>query len=162
VTDRVAVVIGGTSGVGREVAIGLGEADAHVVSTGRRLPMVNEVWRRFATPASERLRLAAMLSSRPEIDALRDAAVEEFDRVDILVNAAGVTVKRPPPDVSEEEWNRIMDVNLTGMLRACQSFFPFLSARKRGRIVNIASLAAFASLFEVAAYNSSKGRRSWR
>jgi NAD(P)-dependent dehydrogenase (short-subunit alcohol dehydrogenase family) len=155
-SGRIAVVIGATSGIGRELAVGLAEAGADVIPTGRRAAMLDEVCAAIRDAGVRTLQITCDVRSRGEINALRDTVVKEFGRVDTLVNAAGVTVKRPTLDVLEEEWNRIMDVNLTGMLRASQSFFPVLSKHRRGRIINIASLGAFASLFQVAAYNSSK------
>jgi NAD(P)-dependent dehydrogenase (short-subunit alcohol dehydrogenase family) len=96
------------------------------------------------------------VGERASVDALRDAVLAEFGQVDILINSAGATAKRPTLDVDEEEWNKILNINLTGILRTCQSFYQSLAAYKRGRIVNIASVAGFVSLFQVAAYNSSK------
>ena len=76
--------------------------------------------------------------------------------MDILVNAAGRTKRTPTKDLPEEEWQGILDTNLTGMLRGCQAFYEPLIASKRGRIVNIASLSSFVGLHEVAAYCASK------
>jgi NAD(P)-dependent dehydrogenase (short-subunit alcohol dehydrogenase family) len=76
--------------------------------------------------------------------------------VDILVNAAGRTARRPTTEVSEEEWAAIMDTNLTGMLRACQAFHEPLRASGRGRVVNVASLSSYVAFHEVAAYGASK------
>lgn len=155
-SGRVAVVTGGTSGIGREIAIGLAEAGAHVVPTGRRESLVGAVCAEIRSTGVRTLEMPCDVGVRASVDALRDAVVAEFGQVDILVNSAGVTAKRPTLDVDEEEWNKILNVNLTGILRACQSFYKPLAAHKRGRIVNIASVAGFASLFQVAAYNSSK------
>jgi NAD(P)-dependent dehydrogenase (short-subunit alcohol dehydrogenase family) len=96
------------------------------------------------------------VGARESVDALRDAVVSRFGVVDILVNAAGITKRTPTKDLSEQEWHGIMDTNATGMLRCCQSFYEALLANARGRIVNIASLASYVSLYEVAAYSASK------
>jgi NAD(P)-dependent dehydrogenase (short-subunit alcohol dehydrogenase family) len=86
----------------------------------------------------------------------RDAVLAQFGEVDILVNAAGQIFRKPTMDVTEQEWNNLFDVNLTGMLRSCQSFYEPLAKNKRGRIVNIASLNSFVSLVQVTAYAASK------
>ena len=155
-TGRVAVVTGGTSGIGREISIGLAEAGAHVVPTGRRASLLPGICKEIRSLGVRTLEIACDVGGRASVEALRDAVMTEFGQVDILVNSAGVTAKRPTLDVDEEEWNRILNINLTGILRTCQAFYKPLAANKRGRIVNIASIAGFASLFQVAAYSSSK------
>jgi NAD(P)-dependent dehydrogenase (short-subunit alcohol dehydrogenase family) len=155
-TGRVAVVMGGTSGIGRVLAVSLAEAGADVVATGRRANLVNEVAADIEKAGRKSLRQPTDASSRQSIDALRDAALKEFGRIDILVNAAGQIFRKPTITIAEDEWNKLMDVNLTGTLRACQSFYEALAANGQGRIVNIASLNSYVSFFEVAAYAASK------
>jgi len=87
---------------------------------------------------------------------LRDAAIAAFGGVEILVNCAGKTKRTPTLQVSKEEWNDIIETNLTGTLLACQVFAPHMMERRYGRIVNIASLSSFVALHEVAAYSASK------
>jgi NAD(P)-dependent dehydrogenase (short-subunit alcohol dehydrogenase family) len=164
---RVAVVIGGTSGLGREIALGLAEAGADVIPSGRRADLVAQVCAEIEKLGRKTLRYPVDVSSRASIDALRDAAVAfgtangHADRrvdghVDILVNAAGRMAKIPARDVAESDWNSVQDTNVTGMLRACQAFFEPLRASARGRIINIASLNSFVSLTGVSAYAVSK------
>jgi NAD(P)-dependent dehydrogenase (short-subunit alcohol dehydrogenase family) len=153
---RVAVVIGGTSGLGREIALGLAEAGADVIPTGRRADLVAQVCAEIEKLGRKTLRYPVDVSSRASIDALRDAAVAFAGHVDILVNAAGRMAKIPARDVAESDWNSIQDTNVTGMLRACQAFFEPLRASARGRIINIASLNSFVSLTGVSAYAVSK------
>jgi len=155
-TGRVAVVIGGTSGIGRKLAGGLAAAGADVVPTGRREPMIEEACAEIEQAGRQTLRHVCDASSRDSIDRFRDRVLERFDRVDVLLNAAGQTQRKPTAEVTEEDWHRIMDVNLTGMLRACQSFYGPLAANRRGRIVNIASLTSFLGFLEVTAYATSK------
>jgi NAD(P)-dependent dehydrogenase (short-subunit alcohol dehydrogenase family) len=156
-TGRVAVVIGGTSGIGRTLAAGLAAAGADVVPTGRREAMIEEVCAEIESAGGKTLRQACDIGSRESVDRFRDAVLERFGRVDVLLNAAGQTFRKPTADVAEEQWNRILDVNLTGMLRTCQSFYRPLAASRRGRIVNIASLTSFVAFYEVTAYAASKG-----
>jgi NAD(P)-dependent dehydrogenase (short-subunit alcohol dehydrogenase family) len=155
-TGRVAVVMGGTSGLGRAIAIGLAEAGADVVPTGRRENLVDEVCSEIERGGRRTLRHAADVLDRSKIDAFRDAVLAKFGSADILVNAAGRTFRKPTKDVGEQEWSALLDTNLTGMLRACQSFYEPLRATGHGRVINIASLSSFVSLYEVAAYSASK------
>ena len=155
-TGRVAVVIGGTSGLGRELAIGLAEAGAHVIPTGRREQLLDAVCKEVERAGVRTLRHACDAGKRESIDRFRDAVLAEFGQVDVLVNAAGRIFRKPTVNVSEQEWNDLFDINLTGMLRACQSFYAPLSAGGSGRIVNIASLNSYVSLLEVTAYAASK------
>ncbi len=155
-SGRVAVVVGGTSGLGRAIAIGMAEAGADVVPSGRREAQVDEVCGKVEAAGRRTLRHPVDISARASIDALRDAVMKEFGSVDILVNAAGRTKRTPTKDLPEDEWQGILDTNLTGMLRVCQAFYEPLVASKRGRIVNIASLSSFVGLHEVTAYCASK------
>jgi NAD(P)-dependent dehydrogenase (short-subunit alcohol dehydrogenase family) len=156
-SGRVAVVMGGTSGLGRKMAVGLAAAGADVVPTGRREALVAEACHEVELAGGKTMALVCDIGSRPSIDYFRDAVLERFGHVDILLNAAGQTLRKPTQQVAEEDWSRIFDVNVTGMLRSCQAFYPALAANRRGRIVNIASLTSFVAFYEVAAYAASKG-----
>jgi NAD(P)-dependent dehydrogenase (short-subunit alcohol dehydrogenase family) len=155
-TERVAVVIGATSGIGRTLALGLAAHGANVVPTGRRRDAVETVCREIERAGRRTLAHATDITSRKSIEALRDRVMEHFGRVDILVNAAGITFLRPTIEVSEAEWEELFDTNLTGGLRACQVFHAPLKASGHGRIVNIASLGSFLAFNEVAAYCAAK------
>jgi len=155
--NRVAVVIGGTSGLGRTIALALADAGADVVPTGRRTELVDAVCAEVERAGRRTLRKPADVDSRASIDSFRDAVVNDLGAVDILVNAAGRIAKTPANAISEAEWEGILNTNVTGMLRACQSFYEPLRRSGRGRIVNIASLNSFVSLTGVASYAASKG-----
>lgn len=155
-SNRTAVVIGGTSGLGRAIAVALARSGANVVPCGRRKELVAEVCAEIKSVGRKTLQKTVDVSSRESIDALRGAVLEKFGGADILVNAAGRTARKPTNEVSEEEWIEILDTNLTGVLRVCQSFYEPLKQSGRGRIINIASLASFVAFFEVAAYGASK------
>lgn len=155
-TGRTAVVIGATSGIGRAIALGLAEAGADVVPTGRRAKLAKEAARDVEARGRRSLAIAADVSDANSIQTLADAVLEKFGKVDILVNAAGRTVRRPTIEVSDAEWNEIMDTNLTGMLRACRIFGRHMIERRYGRIINIGSLTSVLALYEVAAYGASK------
>lgn len=153
---RVAVCIGGTSGIGRAIAHGLAEAGADVVCTSRRQEQVDAVADEIEAIGQKTLRVASDVLDKTSLDGLLGACVDAFGKVDILVNSAGRTKREPSLDVSEESWNAILETNLTGTLRSCQVFGRHMISNGYGRIVNIASLSTFVSLFEVAAYAASK------
>ncbi|AFL90515.1 dehydrogenase of unknown specificity, short-chain alcohol dehydrogenase like protein [Terriglobus roseus DSM 18391] len=153
---RVAVVIGGTSGIGHAMSLGLAKAGADVVSTGRRVEQVNEVATEIEALGRRTLRQPTDQTHRDQIEALLEACIQEFGKVDILVNCAGKIKRSPTLTVSEEEWKDIIDTNLTGMLRACQVFGKHMIDKQYGRIINIASLNSYVALNEVAAYAASK------
>jgi len=151
-----AVVIGGTSGIGLAMALGLADAGADVAASSRRQEQVNEAASAIEAKGVKALRVASDVGDRASLEALLTAAVTEFGKVDILINCAGRIKRAPTVDFPEEEWNDIMDTNVTGTLRACQIFGKHMLERGYGRIINIASLNTFVSLREVAAYAASK------
>jgi NAD(P)-dependent dehydrogenase (short-subunit alcohol dehydrogenase family) len=155
-TDKVAVVIGGTSGIGRAIAHGLAEAGADVVATSRRVEQVEAAAKEIEDRGRRTLRVSSDVSDKSSLENMRDQAIAEFGKVDILVNCAGRTKRAPTIDFAEADWNEIFDTNLTGTLRACQVFGQHMIDRGKGRIINIASLSTFVALFEVAAYSASK------
>jgi NAD(P)-dependent dehydrogenase (short-subunit alcohol dehydrogenase family) len=153
---RTAVVIGGTSGIGRMLALGLAEAGADVVATGRRQSHVDAVADDIEARGRRTLRLAADVGDRATLERLRDAILTELDHVDVLVNCAGRTKRAPTLEMDEAEWHAILETNLTGTWRACQVFGAHFLERQYGRVINIASLSSFVALYEVAAYAASK------
>jgi NAD(P)-dependent dehydrogenase (short-subunit alcohol dehydrogenase family) len=155
-SGRVAVVIGGTSGIGRAIARGLAEAGADVVPTSRRAEQVAEAAAEIQALGRRSLEVVSDVSDRTSLQQALSKCVEAFGKVDILVNSAGKTRRTSTLDVADEEWNDILDTNVTGTLRACQVFGQHMLERRYGRIVNIASLSSFVALYEVAAYSASK------
>lgn len=155
-TGRVAVVVGGTSGLGRAIALGMADAGATVVPSGRRQACIEEVCDLIEQKGRQTLCRPVDVCDRGAVNDLRDAVVERFGRVDILVNAAGRTLKKPTLKITDEEWSDLMDTNLASVLRTCQSFYEPLRASGRGRVINIASLSSFVAFHEVAAYSASK------
>jgi NAD(P)-dependent dehydrogenase (short-subunit alcohol dehydrogenase family) len=155
-TGRVAVVIGGTSGIGRAIAHGLAEAGADVVPTSRRAEQVADSAHEIQELGRRSLEVVSDVSDRASLERLLATCVSEFDKVDILINSAGKTKRTSTLEVTDDEWNDILDTNVTGTLRACQVFGRHMLERNYGRIVNIASLSSFVALHEVAAYSASK------
>jgi NAD(P)-dependent dehydrogenase (short-subunit alcohol dehydrogenase family) len=155
-TDRTAVVVGGTSGIGRAIAHGLARAGAAVVCTSRRDEQVESTATEIEGLGQQTIRCVSDVSSRESLENLLSSCLDVFEKVDILVNSAGRTKREPSVSQTEEDWNAIIETNLTGTFRACQVFGQHMIEKGYGRIINIASLSTFVSLFEVAAYSASK------
>ena len=153
---KVAVVVGGTSGIGRAIAHGFAQAGADVIPTSRRAEQVETAAREIEELGRRSLRLASDVADSASLEHVLNAALGAFGKVDILVNSAGTTKRGPTIDFTEDDWNRIIDTNLTGTLRACQVFGRHMLDRGQGSIINIASLSTFVALYEVAAYSASK------
>ncbi|MGO9324051.1 MAG: SDR family NAD(P)-dependent oxidoreductase [Terracidiphilus sp.] len=153
---KVAVVTGGTSGIGRALSLGLADAGADVIATARRTEQVDDTAKEIEARGRRTLRMASDVGDRSTLETLLAAVLERFSKVDILVNCAGMIKRTPTLDLPEAEWTNILNTNLTGTLRACQVFGRHMLERGYGRIVNIASLNSFVALSEVAAYAASK------
>ncbi|MBK9719987.1 MAG: glucose 1-dehydrogenase [Saprospiraceae bacterium] len=150
-----AVVVGGTSGIGRAIAHGMADAGADVVCTSPA-EQVDAASAEIEAKGRRTIRVASDVSDRGSLENLLGECVTAFGKVDILVNSAGRTKREPTLDLDDDTWNAILETNLTGTLRACQVFGRHMISNGYGRIVNIASLSTFVSLFEVAAYSASK------
>jgi NAD(P)-dependent dehydrogenase (short-subunit alcohol dehydrogenase family) len=155
-SGRVAVVIGGTTGLGREIALGMAHAGADVVPSSRRQEQVDEAAAEIEAIGRRSVRVTCDVLDRASIKRLHDAVIKAFGKVDILVNAAGITQKVPTLEVSDGDWSRVIETNLTGTMRGCQIFGAAMAQASYGRIVNIASIAAFQGFYRVAAYAASK------
>jgi NAD(P)-dependent dehydrogenase (short-subunit alcohol dehydrogenase family) len=153
---RCAVVVGGTSGIGRAIALGLARSGANVVATSRSIEAIEDVAGEIEAMGRKTLRQPSDVLDRNSLQALHKSVLASFGRVDILVNSAGITKKVNTLDCSDEVWNNVMAVNLTGTLRGCQIFGASMLEQRYGRIVNIASLSTFVAFHEVAAYGASK------
>jgi NAD(P)-dependent dehydrogenase (short-subunit alcohol dehydrogenase family) len=156
VTGKTAVVVGGTSGIGLALTKGLADAGANVVPTGRRENLVNEAADEVHRRNRGSLAMTCDVTDTESLSRLRDAAIAAFGSVEILVNCAGKTKRTPTLQLGKDEWNDILETNLTGTLLACQVFAPHMIEKGYGRIINIASLSSFVALYEVAAYSASK------
>jgi NAD(P)-dependent dehydrogenase (short-subunit alcohol dehydrogenase family) len=153
---RVAVVTGGTTGLGHAISLALAGAGADVVPSSRRQDQVEKVAAQIEAQGRRSLSVASDVLDRASLQHLHDAVFKEFGKVDILVNAAGITHKAPTLEVDEADWSRVIETNLTGTMRACQIFGSTMVRAGYGRIVNIASIASFLGFYQVAAYAASK------
>ncbi len=152
-----ALVFGGTSGLGKSIALGFAESGADVVAVGRRAPEVATTAAEIRALGRQSLEVAADVTSRAEIQKVIDSMLAKMGRIDILVNSAGTTVKTPSLDLSDKDWDRVVDTNLKGTWFTCQMVGRQMKDQNYGRIVNIASIGGFLSLHEAAAYSASKG-----
>jgi NAD(P)-dependent dehydrogenase (short-subunit alcohol dehydrogenase family) len=155
-SGKTAVVVGGTSGIGRVLALGLADAGADVVATARRQALVDEVGAEIRRRGRRTVTFACDVGDEASHAALRSAVVAELGHVDIVLSCAGITRRAPTLEMDTAEWQRIVDVNLMGTLRAYKAFAPEMIARKSGRLIGIASLSSFVGLQEVSAYTASK------
>jgi NAD(P)-dependent dehydrogenase (short-subunit alcohol dehydrogenase family) len=155
-TGRLAVVFGGSSGLGRAIALGLAEHGADVIPTGRRVELLENVCSNVKDRGRRTLLHACDVHDRESVRDLRERIVTEFGRTDILVYAAGTTFRKPTLGVSSSEWNALFETNLNGLLHTSQEFHAALKKSGAGRIVAIASLGSYLAFHEVAAYCASK------
>jgi len=155
-SGKTAVVVGGTSGIGQTIALGLADAGADVIASGRRAEMVDATAEKIEAFGRRSLRVRSDVLDRASLQGLLDAVAGNLGKVDILVYAAGRTKRTPFLEVAESEWSDILETNLTGAYRASQIFGRHMVERKYGRIINIASLTSFPGMYEVAAYGASK------
>jgi len=153
---RTAVVVGGTTGIGRALSLGLAEAGASVVASSRRERQVDAVASELEARGGRTLRLTSDVTDLASLERLRDAAIDAFGQVDVLVNCAGRTKRGPTLDFPQEDWDAIIECNLSGTLRGCQVFGRHMIERRYGRIVNVGSLTTYVAFHEVAAYAASK------
>jgi NAD(P)-dependent dehydrogenase (short-subunit alcohol dehydrogenase family) len=153
---KTAVVIGGTSGIGRTLSLGLADAGANVIASSRRQEQVDETAAEIERRGRQTLRLSSDVRNRASLEELLEASLRRFARIDILINCAGIIKRMPTLTMPEEDWDDVLDTNLTGTMRSCQIFGKHMLEHGYGRIVNIASLNSFVALNGVAGYAASK------
>jgi NAD(P)-dependent dehydrogenase (short-subunit alcohol dehydrogenase family) len=152
-----ALVFGGTSGLGHSIAIGFAKAGADVVAVSRRGEEVEKTAAEIRVLGRQTMEATADVTSRSDIQSVIDLMVRQFGRIDILVNSAGTGKRVPSLEMSDQDWNRVLDVNLKGTWFACQMVGRVMKEQEKGRIINIASLAGFVGNYETTAYCASKG-----
>ena len=155
-SGRVAVVVGGTSGIGRALALGLADAGADVVATGRREAHIEDVAAEIESRGRGRCACRRTSATSPRSSASGRRASGSSARSTSSCASPGTTKSVATLDMDEADWTRVLETNLTGTLRSCQVFGRDMVARRSGRIITIASLSSFVGLFEVAAYVASK------
>jgi gluconate 5-dehydrogenase len=151
---RVAIVTGASSGIGREIAFALAEAGASVVLAARRKDELETTRKEIGAKAAT---LCADLAERPKLLEAASLARDFFGPPDILVNAAGINIRKPLLDVTPDEWDRVLGVNLTAPFLLAQALVPAMIEKGWGRIINIASLQSVRAFPMGAPYGASKG-----
>jgi NAD(P)-dependent dehydrogenase (short-subunit alcohol dehydrogenase family) len=154
---QVALVVGGGRGIGQAIAESLAECGARVVIAGRTVEDLRSAERALGQSGAECLSVRADVTRIADIQAMVDAAYGWHERLDILVNSAGVNIPQPSLDVTEAEWDRIIDTNLKGSFFSCQAAARKMIPQGSGRIVNITSQMAFVGYYDRSAYCASKG-----
>lgn len=154
VAGKTAVVIGATSGIGRAIALGFAAEGADVVATSRSGDRVERTAAEIRERGAETIEVTCDATDRDDVEALRDAAVEAFGDVDVLVYSPSYIARRSVMDCSEAEWDRVFDVQLKGAWRATQ---VFAEAMDEGAIVHVASASAQTAIPNLAPYSAAKG-----
>jgi len=153
---KVAVIFGGTSGIGKALSFGLAQAGAEVVPISRDLSKVKQRIKELKRFNKEHLEITADVSLKRQVAEALEKVLAKFKQVDILINSAGIHLKKSSLKVSESEWDQILEVNLKGTFITCQVFGEQMIKQRKGTIVNIASLGAYIALSEATPYCVSK------
>ena len=156
-TGRVALVTGASSGIGRAIALALAQAGARVVLVARREPALTETRAQIHAGGGDATALPCDLERRDAIDACAAAAADTFGAPDIVVNAAGINIRKPMLDLTRDDWDRTVRLNLEAPFFLSQRLVPAMLARGWGRIINIASLQSVRAFANSGASGASKG-----
>jgi NAD(P)-dependent dehydrogenase (short-subunit alcohol dehydrogenase family) len=157
-TDKKALITGGSGGIGRAVALGMARYGADVAVAARTLSKVEAVAQEIRALGRKGIAISADVTDEQSVAAMVDAVVKEFSRIDILVNSAGLAIRGLTVDFSIDNWKQIMDFNALGTFVCCRAVGKVMIQQKSGRIINMSSLRAIRGTpVGAAAYSSSKG-----
>lgn len=151
-----ALITGASKGLGKAMALALGEAGARLALVSRDLPMLRETSQAAEELGAETGVFVADITQEDQVRRLEREVIAKFGRVDILINNAGINIRKALVDFSLEEWNRVLDTNLTGVFLMCRSFVPHMKGRNYGRIINLSSIMSHVALPGRSAYAASK------
>jgi NAD(P)-dependent dehydrogenase (short-subunit alcohol dehydrogenase family) len=155
-SGKVAVVTGASKGLGKAMAVALGAAGATVALVSRNRPQLDGVGATIQEAGGESRSFQTDVSDEGAVRELEREVVRTLGKVHILINNAGMNLRKPLVDFQLEEWRRVMDTNLTSVFLMCRSFVPYMKGQGFGRIVNMASTMSRVSLPERSAYSASK------
>ena len=140
--NKVAIVTGAARGIGREIAITLADVGANVVVADINLEGANKVVREIIDKKKGGIAVKVDVSLKRDVDLMVREVLKKFSTIDILINNAGICYLRPFDEISENEWDKVMAINLKGTFLCCQAVLPIMKEKKRGCIINLTSLAA--------------------
>ncbi len=153
---RTAVITGASKGLGKAMALALAAAGARVALVSRDCELLKAAAAEIAAAGGRASVFPADVTSEEQVREVERAVVAQFGKVNILINNAGVNVRKPVTDFSLEEWHRVMDTNVTAAFLMCRSFIPYMLGEGYGRILNMTSIMSRVSLPGRAAYSASK------
>ena len=153
---RVALITGASKGLGKAMAVALGAAGARIALVSRSVEQLNEVGRAVKDAGGDARVFQADVSNEEQVRKLERDVTGAFGKVDILINNAGINIRKPLIEFTLEEWQRVLDTNLTSVFLVCRSFIPHMKGAGYGRIINMASIMSWVSLPGRAAYSASK------
>jgi NAD(P)-dependent dehydrogenase (short-subunit alcohol dehydrogenase family) len=153
---RVALITGASKGLGKAMAVALGAAGARIALVSRSVEQLNEVGRAVKDAGGDARVFQADVSNEEQVRKLERDVTGAFGKVDILINNAGINIRKPLIEFTLEEWQRVLNTNLTSVFLMCRSFIPHLKGAGYGRIINMASIMSWVSLPGRAAYSASK------
>src|SRR3954469_24048721 len=158
---RVSVVTGGATGIGFRMALGLAEAGSNVVIASRKLDACESAAHEIEKTGAKALAVGCDVTKPDQVEAMKNAVLERFGRVDVLVNNAGRAWVAPPEDMPLERWQQVLDLNITAPFLCSQALGREMIKAKRGKIINIASIAGLVGrnpkAYNSIAYGTSKG-----
>src|SRR6266852_8387618 len=159
-TGQVAIVTGGSIGLGRQMAEGLAEAGANLVLCARKKERCEQAAEEMRLLGVKTLALGCDVKNSNDVQAVVDATVSQFGRIDILINNAGTSWGAPVEEMRLEHWNKVIETNLTGTFLFSQTAGKVMVPQRRGKIINIASVAGLRGAppeFQAIGYHASKG-----
>jgi NAD(P)-dependent dehydrogenase (short-subunit alcohol dehydrogenase family) len=161
ITGKTAIVTGGGRGLGEQIAVGLAEAGANVVVCSRKVEACEQVREKLEKLGVKSLALQCDVTNPDDVQRVVQAAVDEFGRIDILVNNSGATWGAPAEEMPLEAWQKVMNVNVTGTFLMSQAVGKVMIRQQSGKIINIASIAGLGGtnpeVLNTIGYNTSKG-----
>lgn len=157
-TGQVAIVVGGSGGIGRAQAIGLAQAGADVVVAARRLEPLQEVVKEIEGLGRKSLAVSVDVTDEASVQRMVDEVLEAFPKIDILVNSHGIAIRKPAETFPIEEWEQVIEINVKGLFLCCQKVGQVMIRQRRGKIINMSSVRGRYGLpANYTAYCASKG-----
>jgi gluconate 5-dehydrogenase len=157
-TDKVAIVTGGAGGLGRPTALGLADFGANVVVTSRDVAKLMKVKGDIEHLGRKALAIQCDVTKPADVESMVKQTIEKFGRIDILVTYAGMNIPKPAEEYPLEDWEKVMDVNVTGTFLSCREVGKAMIEQRQGKIINISSVrGAYGLPRNYAAYATSKG-----